>query len=340
MLIVSTEAGPLVTNTATLSLEAGAERSVRIEFINDAPGGADIGPQFKFGWTPPAGVVAPRATTAAAAAAGASAAVVVVRDYSSEGADRPNLDLPNGQAELIRQVAAANPRTIVVMTTGASAKTSEWEASVEAVLQSWYGGQEQGSAIASILFGDVNPSGRLPISMPVDEASTPVSTPDQFPGAGLDQHYSEGIFVGYRGYEQFALQPSFPFGHGLSYTTFEYADLRVSEAAPDAPGESPGTVTVSVRNSGAVAGIETVQVYAGALPIALPSAPKALAGWAQVSLAPGETEDVTIALARESLSYWDVDEDRWRTPGGSVPIYVGASSADLRLSATLDATER
>jgi beta-glucosidase len=327
----------LTTVRATATFEAESVHTLRIEFVNDGPGGTDIGPQFKFGWTPPPGVVARQALAAADMARNADAAIIIVRDYSSEGGDRPDLDLPNGQAELIRQVAAANPRTIVVLTTGGAVQTSDWDGAVGAVLHAWYGGQEQGNAIARILFGDVNPSGRLPITMPTDEASTPVSTPEQFPGVGLDQQYSEGIFVGYRGYEQFALTPSYAFGHGLSYTSFEFSELSISDGSTAAGDDSPVEVTLSIRNSGSVAGIETVQVYAGALPISLPTAPKALAGWAQVDLAPGETRSVTVSLARESLSYWDVALARWRTPAGEVPLYVGASSADIRLvgSATL-----
>ena len=143
-------------------------------------------------WVPPEGVVAPQALAAADLARNAQAAVVVVRDYSSEGGDRPSLNLPNGQEEVIRQVAAANPHTVVVLTSGAGVETSNWEAGVPAILQAWYGGQEQGNAIANILFGDVNPSGKLPITVPTDEASTPVSSPEQFPGVGLDQQFTEG----------------------------------------------------------------------------------------------------------------------------------------------------
>jgi beta-glucosidase len=255
----------------------------------------------------------------------ADVAIVVVRDYSGEGGDKQTLRLPNGQSELIRQVAAANPRTIVVMTTGSPMQTSDWESNVHAVLQAWFSGQEEGNAIAGILFGDVNPSGKLPVTMPVDETMTPVSTPGQFPGVDKDSRFTEGIFVGYRGYEQRRIRPQYAFGHGLSYTTFDYSNLRTT----------PRSVTVTVRNAGQVAGSEVVQVYAGVLPAPVPTAQKSLAGFARVPLQPGQSQDVTIALDPRSMSYWDIGSRKWVVPAGNVPIMVGGSSADIRLSGTL-----
>ena len=320
--------------TATVELIGGTVYELRVEFVYAVDAGIpDAGPTFQLGWTPPEGVVAPQALAAADLARNAQTAVVVVRDYSSEGGDRPDLDLPNGQEELIRQVAAANPRTIVVLTTGAAIQTSEWEGQVPAILHAWYGGQEQGNAIARILFGDVNPSGRLPITIPVDEASTPVSSPEQYPGAGLDQQFSEGIFVGYRGYEEFGIAPQYAFGHGLSYTTYAYDRLRVDNKRGWEGRGKKVVVQVTVRNTGQVAGIETVQVYVGPLPTRrVETAAKSLAGWAQVELQPGERRRVTVELSPESMSFWDVDRDRWRTPSGRLPIYVGSSSDDIRLT--------
>lgn len=335
--VVSTAAGEEAraptTNMEAVNFEADSVHEVRIEFVNDAPQNTDAGPQFKFGWIPPEGVVAPQALAAAELARTADAAVVVVRDYGSEGGDKPSLRLPNGQDELIRQVAAANPRTIVVMRAAGAVQTSDWDGGVPALLHAWYGGQEQGNAIAGILFGDANPSGKLPITMPVDETMTPISTPAQYPGTDKDQNLSEGIFVGYRGYEQFNIEPQYPFGHGLSYTTFDYADLSVEPTPTEDNQGSPVAVTLTVENTGAVAGAEVVQVYVGTLPTTtVETAPKALAGWAKVMLEPGEQQEVSIALDRESLSYWDVEADRWVMPAGVVPVHVGASSADIRLS--------
>jgi beta-glucosidase len=334
-LLISTEhsvvAGALATATATVELQAGSVHSVRIEFVNDSPQVTDAGPQFKFSWIPPAGVVAPQAIAAAALARNAQAAIVLVRDYGGEGADKQTLHLPNGQGDLIRQVTAANPRTIVVLTTAGAMQTSDWDSAVPAVLEAWYGGQEQGNAIARILFGDVDPSGKLPITIPVDDAHTPVSTPEQFPGVNLDSNFSEGIFVGYRGYEQFGLKPSYAFGYGLSYTTFKYSDLEVSASGPQ--------ISLNVQNTGRIAGMETVEAYVGNLPTTLPTAPKALAGWRKINLQPGETKNVIIDLDRQSLSYWDVNQHQWVMPSGAVPIMVGASSADIRLTGELHVGE-
>jgi beta-glucosidase len=325
---------PTVT-TAAVDLTAGQTYDLRAEYINDSPGGTDAGAAFRLGWTPPEPVVTPSVQAAAQAARSAQTAVVVVRDYSSEGGDKPSLDLPNGQAELIRQVAAANPRTIVVLEAGGVVQTSDWDGSVPAVLHNWFGGQEQGNALAGLLFGDVNPSGRLPVTIPVDEASTPVSDPSQYPGDGLDQQFSEGIFVGYRGFAENGIEPQYAFGHGLSYTSYEYSRLRTAAVA----GEDGGTVlqaTVDVTNTGTVAGTETVQVYVGNLPTRrVSSAPVSLAGFETVTLAPGERQRVTITLSPESLSYWDVDLDEWRTPTGTIQVKVGAASDDIRLTSNL-----
>ncbi|KQY25322.1 glycoside hydrolase family 3 [Cellulomonas sp. Root485] len=329
--LIAEPTGEVSTTTVDVDLVAGVEHELLVEYVNDGPGGTDAGAVFQLGWTTPDGIVAPQALAAAGLARSSQAAVVLVRDYSSEGGDKPDLDLPNGQAELIRQVAAANPRTVVVLVAGGAVQTSDWEAGVPAILHSWFGGQEQGNALAGILFGDVNPSGRLPITLPVDEDSTPVSTPEQYPGVGLDQQFSEGIYVGYRGYEEFGIAPQYPFGHGLSYTTYDYRNLRTAPAA-----NGGLQVKVAVRNTGAVAGTETVQVYVGNLPTRqVQSAPKVLAGWATVTLQPGERRQVTVALSPESVSYWDVDRDRWRTPRGDIPVFVGSSSADIRLTGTL-----
>ncbi|WP_286928973.1 MULTISPECIES: glycoside hydrolase family 3 protein [Aeromicrobium] len=322
-----------------VDLVAGQEYDLRAEFSVGPSASADFGSAFKLGWVPPRSVVEPSIAEAAEVAADADVAVVFARDYGSEGGDRPNLDLPNAQDDLIREVAAANRRTIVVLTASAAVQTSDWEDDVRSVLHNWYGGQEQGSAIARILFGDVNPSGKLPLTIPVDEESTPVSDEDQYPGDGLDQQFSEGIFVGYRGYEERGIEPSYPFGHGLSYTRFDYRRLLLSSntrGRGSARATKSVKVSVDVRNVGRRRGSETVQVYVGNLPTRrVDTAEKALAGWAKVDLRPGQRRRVTVNLDPQSFSYWDTARDRWRTPDGRVPIYVGSSSEDLRLAGSI-----
>jgi beta-glucosidase len=222
-----------------------------------------------------------------------------------------------------REVAAVNPRTIVVLTASGPIQTNTWQQRVPSILQAWYGGQEQGNAIARILFGQVNPSGKLPITFPVDEATTPIDTPQGFPGVNETSVYSEGIFVGYRGYDQFRLPVQYPFGYGLSYTSFAYNGLRVND--------SNRTVSFNLRNTGRYAGAEVAQVYVGRLPTRTATPPKQLAGWARVTLRPGQQQRVTVTLENDSLSYWDEASDRWVTPRGPLPIYVGTSSRQIRI---------
>jgi len=258
---------------------------------------------------------------------------VVVRDYETEGgsrqADRPDLNLPKEQDQLIRRVSRANPSTVVVITTGGVTKTSTWEEDVPAILQAWFPGQEQGNAIADIVFGDVNPSGKLPATVPADES--------QIPPIDLDQvaEHDEGIFVGYRGFQQRGDTPSYPFGFGLSYSEFRYSRLQVDDGNRTEP---QGDITVSfrLRNASNRAGAEAAQVYIGRLPtrfVATP--PRQLAGFEKVRLAPRQRRRVTITIPRRSLSYWDTGSQHWVTPAGRVPVYVGGSSEDTALAGVI-----
>jgi beta-glucosidase len=212
--------------------------------------------------------------------------------------------------------------------------TMPWLGRVDGVVDSYLAGQEQGNAIASVLFGDVNPSGKLPITLPRSEEQperigieNPWST-----RADLTVEYDEGVFTGYRGYDRADLSPLFPFGHGLSYTSFAYRNLQTSTQG--------GAVQVrfTVRNTGRRTGAETAQVYVGELPTAVPTPPRQLAGFAKVTLDPGDSERVTVTVSRRSLSYFDTDRSAWVTPGGRVPIYVGSSSRDIRLTGAVTAT--
>jgi beta-glucosidase len=275
-----------VRTTTTLHLVSGRPYIVTVEYAADAPDQSFLHEaMLRFGWQPPADVVTPSIATAAALARQADMAVVVARTFESEEMDRPDLRLPNEQDVLIRAVAAANPRTIVVLMTGGPVETASWESGTPAILQAWYTGQEQGNAIARVLFGDVNPTGKLPLTFPRSEKHTPVATPEQYPGVDGAVHYSEGIFVGYRGYDRLGIQPQYPFGHGLSYTTFVYADLQLTPETTD--GTWRVQVSFAVTNTGSCAGTETAQVYLG-LPVAAGQPSKRLVGWARVPLGPGE----------------------------------------------------
>lgn len=329
--------------TAAVTLAGGEPHEVQIEYAADAAGiSGNIGAQMRFGWEHPAEAIPSRVREAADLASRCDVAVVVVRDYESEEMDRPDLRLPNEQDQLIRAVAAANPKTIVVVQTGA-AVTMPWLDDVGAVVQAWYGGQEQGNAIADILFGDVNPSGKLPLTFPQSMDETPVATEAQYPGVMGIVEYSEDVFVGYRGYEHFGIEPLFTFGHGLSYTTFDYADLRVESVggATGGAGQTKETdkadtdtvarVTFTLANSGEVAGAEVAQIYVGPLPGDVAMPPKQLAGFAKVTLDPGQRQDITVDVPRSALSYWDSARQGWTTPGGETAVYVGSSSQDIRL---------
>ena len=223
--------GPRI-ETVEVELVAGVPRAIEVEYAADSAEQNDqIGAQVRLGWEPPPGSIPPLVREAALLAAGCDVAVVVAPTYESEMMDRPGLDLPSQQDLLISEVAAANPRTIVVLMSGGPVATAAWDESIPALLEAWYAGQEQGDAIARVLFGDVNPSGKLPLTFPIDEARTPLTTPEQYPGVDGVLSYSEGILVGYRGYDQRDLEPRFAFGHGLSYTAFAYDGLELEATA-------------------------------------------------------------------------------------------------------------
>ncbi len=337
----------LETRSVTMHLVAGQPHALRIEYAADRPEqhtplpgevstSGMIGSKVRLGWQHPADAIPSAMQEAAMLAARSDVAVVVVRDYRNEHADLPSLTLSNEQDLLIQVVAAANPRTIVVLATGGPA-LMPWLDQVPAVLESWYGGQEQGNALADILFGDVTPSGKLPVTFPRSDHDTPVSAPEQYADrGGFVAHYSEGLGVGYRGYDQCGIEPLFPFGYGLSYTSFAYAQLQVE------PETTNGTEHIQVRftvsNTGARVGAEVAQVYL-ALPASTSEPPKRLVGWAKVELEPGKTEEITVMLDPNAtlhpLSYWNVDTNGWETADGDYQVYVGASSRDIRLTDTL-----
>jgi beta-glucosidase len=262
---------------------------------------------------------------AAALAAKSTVAVVFAHDQESEGVDRTTLALPAGQDQLVEQVAAANPHTIVVLDTGGPV-LMPWLAQVPAVVEAWYPGQEDGTAIAAVLFGDVNPSGRLPQTFPASDMQVPASTPDQWPGSGdgQDASFSEGIDVGYRWYDAMKQTPLFPFGFGLSYTTFTYDHLRIARTGKHA------TVTFTLTNTGSRAGSDVPQLYVDE-PAAAQEPPKQLAGYAKVFLRPHRSVRVSLSLTPRSFSYWNTTTSTWSTVPGLYRILVGESSRDIRL---------
>jgi beta-glucosidase len=267
---------------------------------------------------------------ATALAAQSDVAVVVV-GYSSrlesEGFDRPSMDLPAGQDELIGAVAAANKRTIVVVAAGAPITMTGWLDRVPAVLYAWYGGQEAGHAIGDLLFGHAVPSGKVPVTFPrrIEDSTAH----GHYPGENLHVTYGEGIYVGYRGFEKRGIEPLFPFGFGLSYTTFEYGDLRLS--APSMKGDGRLEVSLVVRNSGRRAGAEVVQLYVRDVQSSLDRPEKELKGFRRVMLQPGAKETVTFVLDRSALAFYHAGKDDWVAEPGAFEVLVGASSKDVRL---------
>ncbi|WP_433186158.1 glycoside hydrolase family 3 C-terminal domain-containing protein [Actinoallomurus sp. CA-150999] len=268
------------------------------------------------------------AAAAAKLAASSDVAVVVVGDVEKEGADRANLSLSADQDQLVRSVVAANPHTIVVLNSGAPVLLP-WIDSVPAVLETWYPGEEDGNALAGLLFGDVNPSGKLPVTFPRSETQTPVSTPERYPGVNGTATYSEKLEVGYRWYDAQGEQPLFPFGYGLSYTSFRFGHLTVS---PRADSHGHVTVGVDVSNTGSRTGAEVAQVYVTA-PASAGEPPKQLKGFAKVTLRPGQTKHVTLRLDARAFSIWDTASQRWTVVGGRHVIAVGDSSRNLPVSA-------
>jgi beta-glucosidase len=263
---------------------------------------------------------------AAQLAAASDVAIVCVGQQTSEGSDRENLSLPDPQDALVSAVAAANPHTIVVIYSS-SATLMPWAGQVAGVLFAWYPGQENGNALAQVLFGDVNPSGKLPISIPMSNSQVCASTPAQWPGVLGHSTYSEGLLAGYRWYDANNVAPRFPFGFGLSYTTFAYSNLVVSAATP------AGQVQIGfdLTNAGAQSGAEVAQLYLS-FPPAANEPPKLLKGFEKITLAPGQTQHVTFNLDWEDLANWDATTGGWIVTPGTFQVLVGASSRDLRLT--------
>jgi beta-glucosidase len=246
-----------------------------------------------------------------------------------EGSDRKDLQLPYGQDELIQKLVAANPRTIVVLE-GTMVGMDSWLGRVPALLQAWYPGMEGGNALARVLFGDVNPSGKLPATFPKKLADTPAYAfgAGAYPGTNGTVVYAEGLLVGYRWFEAKQIEPLFPFGFGLSYTTFEYSHLKL------AGGDGPhGLVTVQleIKNTGTVAGAEVAQLYVHPEQPGVPRPDKELKGFKKVLLKPGETQTVSIPLDQSAFAFYDPDKKGWVAEAGDYKILVGGSSRGIVL---------
>ena len=320
---------------ASIAMRAGRPVPVEVRYtprvsLGDAPRhmfGMTIGPVLRLGYAPPDD----RIGQAAAAAARADVAVVFAGHVVGEGMDRRTLALPGDQDALIAAVARANPRTVVVLTTG-GAVAMPWLKQVAGVMQLWLPGDSFGTAAAALLFGDAEPGGRLPVTFPADESQGPATKPHQYPGApsptgavGL-AHYDEGLQIGYRYWDAHGQTPLFPFGHGLSYSRFDVRTLAV-RPRPDGGAE----VQAEVRNTGARAGAEVVQVYLG-FPESAGEPPRQLKAFRKVRLQPGQAETVTIGLEPDAFLYWDDGRKTWTRAQGDYRVMVGRSSRDIAFS--------
>jgi len=312
---------------AAVDLAAGRGYPVTIEYIRPA-NAADIAWEQVFvGVRPPRGSI----EEAAAMAAGADAAIVVIGAASvseGEGYDRESLDLPGDQNALVEAVLAANPRTIVVLTNGAP-YALPWIDHAPAVLEAWLGGEEGPDALARILFGAAEPSGRLPVTFPRRIEDTPAHP--YYPG-GETVVYGEGLFVGYRHFDRAAQPPLFPFGHGLTYTAFAYSDLI---APAEVKAGDPVEVAFTLANAGLRPGKETAQLYVRPRGPSVERPVKELKGFSKVELAPGESREVRLTLDARAFSFWDPARRAWIAEPGAYDLLIGASAADIELQATV-----
>jgi beta-glucosidase len=305
---------------ATVALPAGAS-SIEVDYADTIPLPSD---GVTLGWQPPANLLA----AAVAAAKKASVAVVFAGNFETEGADLTTIDLAANENQLISAVAAVNPNTVVVLNTG-SAVTMPWLGQVKGVIEAWYPGQDDGDEIAAVLFGDANPAGKLPVTFPKSLAQVPASTAAQWPGVKGKVQYSEGVLVGYRWYSTKGVTPLFPFGYGLSYTSFAFSHLVVR------PGGDGYLVSADVTNIGRRTGADVAQLYVGD-PAATGEPAQQLKGFKRVTLRPGQRTRVTFTVNRDAFAWWD---GQWTVTPGSYALMVGDSAANLPLAAHVEVTK-
>jgi beta-glucosidase len=317
-------ASPLDVETAEIDLTEGQSYDLRAEYFQLS---ADAVARLE--WKVPDAAPFDEAIQAAKKS---DVAVVVVTTEETEGEarDRPSMALPNRQDDLIKAVATVNKNTVVVLNNGTPIDMQPWIDRVPGVLEVWFPGQEAGNALAAILFGDVNPSGKLPTTFGVRREDYPDN--GNFPGTNGVVNYAEGIYVGYRHFDKKNIEPLFPFGHGLSYTTFEYGNLELSGATLTPDGKL--SVNLQVTNTGQRAGEEVAELYLHAVAPQVDRPVRELKGFSKVALAPGESKTVTLEIAPRDLAYFDAAGKQWKADPGDYEVQVGASSRDIRQKAS------
>jgi beta-glucosidase len=250
--------------------------------------------------------------------------------YDAEDIDKPDMHMPFGQDALIKAVLKANPRTVVVLTGGGPIDMQQWVDPAKSILQAWYPGMEGGNALAKIIFGEVNPSGKLPVTFPRKLEDCPAHKLGEYPGNGTTVNYKDDIYVGYRYYDTYGTAPLFAFGHGLSYTSFEYGNLKVS-----ATGKTKATVSFTLKNTGKMAGAEVAQVYVKQEKSNLPRPEKELKAFRKVFLQPGEQTTITLVLDQSAFQYYNDQLNKWVVEPGVFDILLGGSSRGISQSGKL-----
>jgi len=321
----STNKGKAIALTDNIVLTAGATYTFEIEYNGSE--------RFTLGWNAPGELFSSEADYIAAAKK--ADAVIYFGGLSHgddrESIDRPDMRLPNSQDEIISKLIAANDKTVVFLVAG-SAVEMPWAKRANAIVWGWYGGMEAGHAFADILTGDVNPSGKMPITLPVRlEDTAPIALNDYNAKESL---YTEGVFIGYRWFEQQNIKPTFTFGHGLSYTSFELSNMNLS--AKEIKADESISVTVTVKNTGKVAGAEVVQLYLHDKESSVERPEKELKGFSKVYLASGESKQISISLNKRDLSFWDINSNDWLAESGEFEIRLGTSLEKIHLIESFD----
>ncbi len=306
--------------TADIELEGGRDYQFEIQYEGNK--------YFTLGWDAPGNLFTPEADYLAAARA--ADAVLYFGGLSHgddrEAIDRSDMKLPDNQDDVISKLLAANKNTVVFLVAG-SAVEMPWAGDASTIVWGWYGGMEAGHAFADVLFGDVNPGGKMPITLPASLKDTaPIALNDY---NAVECLYSEGVFIGYRWFEKENIKPTFPFGHGISYTTFAYDDIQLS--ANSISGDDKLLVSCTVKNTGDVAGAEIVQLYLHDKAASVERPAKELKGFGKVFLQPGERKSVEMTLTKRDLSFWDVNSNDWLAEPGEFEVLLGASVSDIRL---------
>lgn len=327
--VVADPGTTLGTHEAVLQLEAGRRYAIRIDYATTAPNqvpavASKEGPTIRFNWTPPSDTASPAIAQAVEVARKATVAVVVVRDEVGEATDRYSLQLPQDQDRLVRAVAAVNPRTIVVSATSGPV-LMPWRDQVSAITQVWYPGEAGGKAVAKLLYGDEDFSGKLPVTFPASEEQANRVMPGSNPASmvGRDNGtlaYEEGIFSGYRGYDRDITAPLFTFGTGLSY---QQVRLTGAASRPVKGSDVVAEVMVTVKNTSRRTQRQVVQAYVGTLPTSPATPKRQLAGFTNVTLAPGQSQRVRVPVLREAVRVWDEAHSRWVEPKGTIALSIG-----------------